>query len=72
VSRYIAFDIGCIECGEPSGIVGVFDDEQEAAAACNLAEEKQAADWHGQHRFEVYDTEDRKDYSFYAEVPDVK
>jgi hypothetical protein len=72
VSRYIAMDIGCIECGEPSGIVGVFDDEVEATAACNLATEKQAEDWHGQHHFEVFDIEDGADYSPFAEVSNVE
>ena len=28
--KYIVVDIGCIECGEPSDILGVFTDRQKA------------------------------------------
>jgi hypothetical protein len=56
--RWLAFDVGCIECGEPSAVVGTFATEQEARAAADAAEERQQADWHGQHYFEVFDLEE--------------
>lgn len=62
---YLAFDIGCIECGEPSGVIGVFAIEAEAQAACDRAFERQKVDWHGQHSMEVYDL--RQSNSAYAD-----
>ena len=53
--RYLAFDIGCIECGEPSAVIGTFDTEEEALAAATEAYEIQKANWHGQHGFDVFD-----------------
>lgn len=64
--RYLVFDIGCIECCEPSGIVGIYRTRDKAYAACNEAADRQAADWQGQHRFHVYDLADRGDYSDYT------
>lgn len=52
--KYIAMDIGCIECGEDSRLLGVFATEAEAEAACKVAREKQAANWYGQHSMEVF------------------
>jgi hypothetical protein len=53
--KYLAFDIGCIECGEQSAIIGVYDTEGAAKAACEIAAAKQADDWHGQHSMEVFE-----------------
>lgn len=53
--RWLAFDIGCIECGERSSVIGTFDTNAEAVAAASVAADKQAADWHGDHSFMVYD-----------------
>jgi len=64
--RYLAFDIGCIECGEPSGIVGLFATKEEANAALDQAEKKQEADWMGQHRFLVFDLESEDSYSKFS------
>lgn len=57
VKRYLAFDIGCIECGEESNVIGTFDTRRQAIAAANKAAKAQRADWHGQHLFEVFDLE---------------
>ena len=54
---YVAVDIGCIECGEDSAVLGVFDDEKAAQLVCNEHEERQAKDWHGQHYFQVFPIE---------------
>ena len=61
--RYMAFDIGCIECGEPSGVVGIYDTEEEAIDAAEMAQAKQKADWIGQHAFRVFDLESEDSYS---------
>ena len=55
--RYLAFDVGCIECGEDSDVVGVYLTREEAEVAADIAQQAQAADWHGQHYFEVYEIE---------------
>lgn len=50
---YVAVDIGCIECGEDSHVVGVFTSEELAAEA----NKKQIAfneQWRGEHHFEVF------------------
>jgi hypothetical protein len=51
---YVAVDIGCIECGESSNVLGIFDDESSAQKACDEASDIQAKNWHGQHNFEVF------------------
>ena len=54
VTPWLAMDEGCYECGEPSGIVGLFATKEEAEAANELASKHQQDDWHGQHAFVVY------------------
>lgn len=53
--RWLAFDVGCIDCGEASAVIGVYTTRVEAEAACETAKQKQRADWHGQHSMEVFD-----------------
>lgn len=64
--QYLVFDIGCIECGEPSGVVGLFDTAGEAAIAAASASARHQADWHGQHYFDVFDLSDPASISQYA------
>lgn len=52
---YLAFDVGCIECGEDSGVVGLFKTREEAQTASDAAATIQKEDWHGQHHFDVYE-----------------
>ena len=51
---FLAFDVGCIECGESSAVIGVFKTEAEAKVACDKAEAEQRANWTGQHSMEVH------------------
>lgn len=51
---WVAVDIGCIECGEDSLVLGVFTDRTTAKSAAIAAENIQRNDWHGQHSFEVF------------------
>ena len=51
---YVALDVGCIECVEPSSVLGVFTDRVEAEQVCNYHENRQMENWHGTHSFEVH------------------
>ena len=57
MTRFVAMDIGCLECGEDSACLGIFDTKAEAEAALVEPEQKQKADWHGQHCFVVFEVE---------------
>lgn len=52
---YVAVDIGCIECGEDSAVLGVFEDADVALDVCNESCAYQKAHWNGQHEFMVYE-----------------
>lgn len=54
---WVAMDIGCYECGEPSALLGIFADEASAMAILGAAHEEQQKDWHGQHSFELFEIE---------------
>lgn len=49
----IVVDIGCIECGESTDIVGVFDDDEADRLATALNASK-ATFQSGQHSFEAF------------------
>jgi hypothetical protein len=53
--RWLAFNIGCIECGVSSGVVGTYDTKEEADAVC--AKLDNCLDWRkgGQNSYEVFD-----------------
>lgn len=53
--RWLAFDIGCLECEEDSGVVGIFETKEEAEAACRRAKERQHGQVGGQHSVQVFD-----------------
>jgi hypothetical protein len=57
-NHWLAFDIGCIECGEESKPIGLFPTEEEARQAAEVADKRQQANWHGQHYFEVFNLAD--------------
>ena len=53
--KYLAMNIGCIECGEASGVIGLFETREDAEAACIPFED---LGWiGGQHSYEVFDLE---------------
>lgn len=65
---YVAMDIGCIECGEESAVLGIFSSREQAEAVCMEHEKRQKAAWHGQHEFEIFavpavDVETRQEYA---------
>jgi len=49
----VLVDIGCIECGEDSAIVGVFEDE-EADRLATALNASRATFQRGQHSFEAF------------------
>lgn len=55
--KYILVDIGCIECGESSRIIGIFHDIEKAEEIKNKCVEIQMQHWTGQHYFEIFTIE---------------
>lgn len=62
--KYALVDIGCIECGEGTDVIGVYDTEELAESALQLRIEKVGANRFGdyftggQRRIEVLEVED--------------
>ena len=56
--KYVVVDIGCIECGEQSGVLGIFTDKKEAEKTAKKYKEKQANNWSGQHYFEIFEVKE--------------
>lgn len=54
---YVAVDIGCIECGEDSAVLGVFSAKEKADAVCLEHADRQAKHWCGEHHFQVFEIE---------------
>ncbi len=54
---FVAVDVGCLECGEQSKVIGVFNNKDRADAAVKKAAEAQRADWSGEHAFFVSEQE---------------
>lgn len=65
INQWLVFNIGCIECGVSSNIVGTYATEEEALRVAKLLNDK--LDWRegGQNFFEVFDlfAEQSTDYS---------
>lgn len=55
MSFFVAVDIGCIECCEPTAVIGIFSTHAAAQCACDEREAFQQAHWTGQHAFEVHE-----------------
>ena len=53
--KYIVVNIGCIECGVTTNIVGVFDKKEKAELIVAQCEEKY--DWRegGENEFEIFE-----------------
>ena len=49
--KYVVVDVGCIECGEESAVLGIFTDKKKAEEIMKKCEEYQSAHWMGQHYF---------------------
>lgn len=61
--KWLAFDIGCIECGEESGVIGLFATKEEAESACDALYANPGAFLGGQHSYEVFDVTEKSSYA---------
>ena len=52
---FVAVDIGCLECGESSSVLGIYGTEEKARQICEEAKVAQAKNWNGQHAFLVFE-----------------
>jgi hypothetical protein len=70
--KYIVVNIGCIECGVSSDIVGIFADEKRARDVANACDDKYGWREGGQNAFEVFELPEPEtinpDYSDINEV----
>lgn len=57
MTLYVAVDIGCIECGEPSNVLGIFTNKEDAEHVANEHEQEQAQHWTRPHSFEVFEVD---------------
>lgn len=57
-AEWLVFDIGCIECGEESRVVGVFAAEEKAKQAAEAYTDPESRwgrpEWHGEHSVAVF------------------
>lgn len=65
--KWMVFNIGCIECGVPSNVVGLYETQIEADAVADLLGDKLSWRYGGQNSFEVFDLSAPQD----AEYTDV-
>ena len=54
-SLYVAVDVGCIECGEETTVIGIYESKERAEAVLAKAREEQEKNWNGQHVFECHE-----------------
>lgn len=53
--KYVVVEIGCLECGSDSSIVGVFDDKETANKVAEKCEEMYRWRTGGDNCFEVFE-----------------
>lgn len=53
--KYVVVDIGCIECGEESSVLGIFQDKETAEKVAEKYKKIQRENWTGQHYFEIFE-----------------
>jgi hypothetical protein len=51
---HIAMQIGCLECGEPSKVLGVFDSIEMAEKVIRFAQSWHELNWKGERRYSVF------------------
>ena len=49
--KYVVVDVGCLECGEESSVLGIFTDRKKAEEIMKKCKEYQSEHWMGQHYF---------------------
>ena len=70
MKKYILVDIGCIECGESSRIIGVFNNIEKAYVIRDKCHDIQRKHWTGQHYFEIFEIDIEKEIvdNYYFEL----
>jgi hypothetical protein len=60
VMKYLVFNIGCIECGVSSNVVGVFATKEQADRYAEKLTEMREYSWRqgGQNSYEVFELKD--------------
>ena len=53
--RWLVFNVGCIECGVSSNVVGLYDSEEEANRVASVLNKKHGWREGGQNDYEVFD-----------------
>lgn len=70
---YVVVDIGCIECGEPSEVIGIYKDAKKAEKMLREIEKiyddaDENGKVHGRHDFAMFEQKFEKPYyPYYAE-----
>ena len=60
---YVLVDIGCIECGEDTNVLGIFTDMERAIKVMDDHDKRQKENWTGQHSFEIFERDElNKEY----------
>lgn len=52
---YVAVDIGCIDCGEESAVLGVFESNEKAEQVISDHIERWSKNSNGDHDFEIFE-----------------
>lgn len=55
---YVLVDIGCIECGEESAVIGIYTNKKKAQRIKREYEKRQRENWYGQHYFEIFEIDE--------------
>lgn len=58
MKNYLVFNVGCIECGVSSNVVGIFNSKEKAENIARILDEN--ASWRegGQNSYEVFELQD--------------
>jgi len=55
MKKYLVFNVGCIECGVSSDVVGLYDTEEEAQNVADACGRELSWREGGQNLFEIFD-----------------
>lgn len=66
-NQFLVFNVGCIECGVSSDVVGTYDTFEKAERIANLLDKSLSWRQGGQNSFEVFDLSARQNTE-YAEA----
>lgn len=72
VGRYMVFNVGCIECGVSSNIVGFYNTLAEAEKIVNICQETLSWRQGGQNSFEVFDVASEQPEEYTTAITSVK